>query len=674
MVATIVCLSFFYGHAQAQKPPFSPMDVFELQWVSDPQISPAGDQIAYLRNRMDIMKDRRVRSIWLMNVDGSGHRKLTSLEGNESSPRWSPDGSRLAFTTAGDNGHGSEIYVFWAANGQMARLSQLDRSPSGLSWSPDGQWIAFSKLVPASRPTLAKPPKKPKGATWADPPRVETRVRHERDGSGFIEPGYRHYFMIPADGGAPKQVTHGDFQHTGTPKWSSDGSKLIFSANRHTDWEYDYRNSEVYSLDIADGTITALTERNGPDSSPAISPDGKTIAYLSYEDKVQTYQLSELRTMAIDGSNKRSVPLDLDRQISAIQWDKDGRGLYFMYDSEGNTKIGHVTTAGKFTTVADNVGGISVARPYGGGSYSLSDEDLLAHNITTPNYPADLAVSKVGTATQRLTRLNVSLLDNRELGATEEVWYESSYDGLRIQGWITKPPNYDASRKYPLLVENHGGPISNYGDRFSPEVQLYATAGFVVFYPNPRGSTSYGEAFGNLLYHNYPGQDYDDVMSGVDALLEQGLVHEDSLFVTGGSAGGIMTAWIVGNTDRFRAAAVIKPVMNWYSKTLVADNWYGYYNYRYPGLPWENPEVYLKFSPISVVGNVTTPTMVMVGTADLRTPLSEAKQMYHALKWRKVETALVEMPGAYHLIANRPSQLIGKVSNIIAWFDRYRKE
>ncbi|MEM9327268.1 MAG: S9 family peptidase, partial [Bacteroidota bacterium] len=622
------------------------MDVFELQWVSDPQISPSGDQIAYLRNRMDVMKDRRVRSIWLMNADGSGHRKLTSFDGNESSPRWSPDGSRLAFTTSDDDGNGSEIYVFWTKSGQLARLSQLDRSPGGLSWSPNGQWIAFSKLVPEARPTLAKAPKKPKGAVWADPPRVETRVRHERDGSGFIEPGYRHYFIMPADGGAPRQVTSGNYQHGGTPVWSADGESLIFSANRNDDWEYDYRNSEIYSVNIMNGKVQALTERQGPDASPAISPDGKTIAYLSYEDKVQTYQLSELRTMGIDGSKKRTIALELDRQVSAIRWDKDGRGLYFMYDSEGNTKIGHVTTGGKFTLVAENVGGVSVARPYGGGSYSVSDDDVIAHNVTTPNYPADLALSKVSTSTRRLTQLNASLLDHRELGATEEIWYESSFDGRRIQGWITKPPFYDASRKYPLVVENHGGPISNYGDRFSPEVQLYASAGYVVFYPNPRGSTSYGEEFGNLLYHNYPGQDYDDVMSGVDALVEQGIVSEDSLFVTGGSAGGIMTAWIVGNTDRFRAAAVIKPVMNWYSKTLVADNWYGYYNYRYPGLPWENPDIYMKFSPISVVGNVTTPTLVMVGTSDLRTPLSEAKQMYHALKWRKVETALVEMPGA----------------------------
>ncbi|MDH3735094.1 MAG: S9 family peptidase, partial [Gemmatimonadota bacterium] len=248
----------------------------------------------------------------------------------------------------------------------------------------------------------------------------------------------------------------------------------------------------------------------------------------------------------------------------------------------------------------------------------------------------------------------------------------SSFDGRRIQGWIVKPPGFDPARRYPLLVEIHGGPVSNYGDRFSAEMQLYASAGYVVLYPNPRGSTSYGEEFGDLLYHNYPGQDFDDVMSGVDAIIDLGYIDERNLFITGGSAGGIMTAWAVGHTDRFTAAAAQKPVINWYSKTLVADNWFGYYYSRYEGLPWENPDNYLKFSPITYVGNVTTPTMMIVGDADLRTPISESEQFFHALKFRGVETALVRLPGASHDISRRPSQLIAKVANVIAWFDRYR--
>ncbi|MEM1123809.1 MAG: prolyl oligopeptidase family serine peptidase [Bacteroidota bacterium] len=322
--------------------------------------------------------------------------------------------------------------------------------------------------------------------------------------------------------------------------------------------------------------------------------------------------------------------------------------------------------------MTDNVGGTSVARPYGGGSFSVSQNGVIAFNQTTPAYPAELAtINTKGGAAKMVMSLNDDILPHRTLGQVEEIWYNSTVDDRKVQGWIVKPPFFDANKKYPLLVENHGGPISNYGDRFSPEMQLYATAGYVVFYPNPRGSTSYGEEFANLLYHNYPGEDYNDVMDGVDAMIAKGYIAEDSLYVTGGSAGGIMTAWMIGKNNRFRAAAVIKPVMNWISKTLVADNYYGYANTRYPGQPWENPMEYWKFSPLSLVGNVQTPTLVMVGTADLRTPLSESKQLYHALKLRKIETALVEVPGAYHLIANRPSQLITKVEHILAWFERY---
>ena len=269
--------------------------------------------------------------------------------------------------------------------------------------------------------------------------------------------------------------------------------------------------------------------------------------------------------------------------------------------------------------------------------------------------------------------MNKDLFDYKTLGDVEEIWYESAFDQRRIQGWIVKPPNYDPEQKYPLLVENHGGPILNYGPRFSAEMQLYAAAGYLVFYPNPRGSTGYGEEFANLLYHNYPGEDYQDVMDGVDYLLEQGLVDEEHLYVTGGSAGGIMTAWIIGKNNRFRAAVVAKPVVNWISKTLVADNYYGYANYRIKGQPWENVEDYWRFSPLSLVENIETPTMVMVGMNDLRTPPSEAKQLYHALKLRKIETVLVEIPEASHGIARKPSNLISKVAHTLAWFDKYNK-
>ena len=666
IVALCVHLSAF-----AQHPHFSSMDVFDLEWVSDPQISPDGDRVVYVRGGMDIMKDRRTGHVWIINTDGSGHMKLTQGVSNESSPRWSPDGSRVALVSS--MGEGAEIFVYWVDEHRSAKITQLDRSPRGISWSPDGTQIAFSMHVPEEAPSLVKPPKKPKGAEWAPHPRVETRLKHEADGSGYMEPGYAHLFVVPAEGGMARQVTSGDYQHRGAPQWAADGQSLVFESNRVDDWEYDFRDSEIYAVDIQSGDIQTLTSRNGPDRSPAVSPDGRQIAFVGYEDQMQTYQVSRLYVMNADGSGKKEIETGLDRSIASPMWAPGGDGIYFRYDDKGNTKIGHTTLDGNVRTLAHNLGGASIGRPYGGGQFSVSDGGMLAFNHTTPAHPAELGVvSSKGGDVQSITSLNADLLEYRTLGEVEEFWWPSSFDDRQIQGWIVKPPDFDPENTYPMLVEIHGGPISNYGDRFSPEMQLYASAGFVVFYPNPRGSTSYGEEFGNLLYHNYPGNDYDDIMSGVDALLEKGYTSEDSLYVTGGSAGGIMAAWMIGKNNRFRSAAVIKPVMNWMSKTLVADNYYGYAYSRYPGQPWENPEDYLKFSPISLVGNIQTPTLVMVGLEDLRTPPSEARQLYHALKLRKIDTALVQVWGASHFIANRPSQLITKIDHIVAWFEKSR--
>jgi len=450
-----------------------------------------------------------------------------------------------------------------------------------------------------------------------------------------------------------------------------DGRSVLFSANRNPDWEYERRESDVYSVPVEGGNVRRLTDRRGPDSSPAVAPNGSLIAYVGFDDRIQTYQTTGLYLMLPDGSQSRGVLEQLDRSVGNPIWAADGSGVYFSYDDEGISKVGFVTPEGSCRIVADSLGGTAVGRPYGGGNFSVARDGSVAFTFTTSAEPSEVAFSSPNGRKLFLTALNEDLKAQRQIAAAEMFWTESSHDGRPVQSWIVRPPDFDPSRRYPLLLEIHGGPISNYGDRFSAEVQLYATAGYVVVYSNPRGSTSYGAEFGNLLYHDYPGNDYDDLMSAVDAVIDRGYIDEERLYVTGGSAGGIMTAWIVGKTHRFRAAVVTKPVVNWISKTLVADNYDGYMDYRYPGKPWENPMGYWEFSPLSLVSNIETPTMVMVGTADLRTPISEAKQLYHALKLRRVETALVEIPGAYHNISNRPSQLIAKVLNAIAWFDRY---
>ncbi|MCW5519552.1 S9 family peptidase [Aureitalea sp. L0-47] len=671
-LALITLLFCFQLQAQLQKE-FEYLDVFQLEYTGDPRISPDGEYIVYRRTGFDVMKDRSKGNLWILSTDDRKiHHKLTNFEGNERQARWSPSGDRIAFVRSTDEG--SEIFIYWTNTGATAKLTQLEKSPSNLSWSPDGKRIAFTMKVAAKAPVIAKMPSKPKGAKWAESPRITDRLKHESDGSGYIEPGFTHIFTIPSEGGTPRQMTSWDRNHGGNLSWSPDGLKIYFSANLNEDWEYDFRNSEIYAINTETLLYETFTDRPGPDSSPKASPDGKYIASIGFKDKIQTYQTRKIELMDANGKNKRILSKKLDRSTSNIQWASDSKGLYFMYKDKGLNKIGFIDLNGKITDIADDAGGTTLGRPYSSGSYTVSKNGTIAYTISFPDRPADVAVIKMGQEEPKiLTSVNSDLLDYRIMGPVEEMWYTSSFDGRELHGYVVYPPKFDKRKKYPLLVENHGGPILNYGPNFSAEMQLYAAAGYIVFYPNPRGSTSYGEEFGNLLYNNYPGQDYNDVMDGVDALIAKGKIDKDQLYVTGGSAGGIMTAWIVGKTDRFRAAVVAKPVVNWISKTLVADNYYGYANSRYPGQPWENFEVYWKFSPLSLVGNIETPTMVMVGMNDLRTPPSEAKQLYHALKLRKIETVLVEIPEASHGIAARPSNLITKIAHTLAWFEKYKE-
>lgn len=645
-----------------------PLDIYDLEYVSDPQIDPSGDVVLFVRNFKDIMTDRNLSNIWMATDDRI--RPVTSGDQNDYSPRWSPSGDRIAFIS---NRTGkSQIYMRYQETEVEAQLTNLQQSPSSLTWSPDGEWLAFSLFVSESGAQLVDLPNKPNGADWADSPKYIDAITYRADGQGYLKAGHRHIFLLSADGGHPRQLTKGAFDHGGTLSWSPDGKSIYFSANRNPNHELDPLNSEVYRVDIATGEISALTDRQGPDSSPKLSPDGTLIAYTGFDDRYQGYQVQQLYLMNADGSTPRLLSGGLDRDVANVQWAADGSGLYFQYDDEGNTKIAFISLDGEVRDLTNNVGGLSIGRPYSGGTFTVASNGTYAFTHSTPDHPADLAVGNANReGIIRLTELNKDLFSYKQLGEVEEIWFESGYDQRRIQGWIVKPPNFDPTKKYPLLLEIHGGPFANYGSRFSAEVQLYAAAGNVVLYTNPRGSTSYGAEFGNLIHHNYPSEDYDDLMAGVDAVIEKGYIDTDQLYITGGSGGGVLTAWTIGKTDRFRAAVVAKPVINWYSFVLHADNPAFFYKYWFPGYPWEHQDHYMERSPISLVGNVKTPTMLLTGEQDYRTPMSETEQYYAALKIQEVPAAMVRIQESGHGIANKPSNLIAKVKYILGWFEEY---
>jgi dipeptidyl aminopeptidase/acylaminoacyl peptidase len=647
------------------------IDVFQLEYADDVQISPDGSRIVYVRVSHDVMTDRARRNLWTIDVDGSNNRPVRSEARSFSSPRWSPDGTRVAYVSAAEGS--PQLYVRWMDTGQTALLTNLVEPPDAIAWSPDGKSIAFTQLVASDRQPLATPPPKPEGATWAPPVKVIDSVIYRVDGAGYLDAGYQHVFVVSAEGGTPRQLTEGDFNHDGPLSFTPDGRKVVFSANRGADWERDPQNTEVFSVELATQQLTQLTSRQGPDNAPVVSPDGKRIAYLGYDDRYQGYQVTHIYVMDADGKNPRAVTAGFDRDFADPRWAADGRGVYATYDDRGVRKLALVSLDGKVKTVASGLGGVDLGRPYTSGSFSVSRDGRAAFSHNSPERPADVAVSAAGGA-RVLTRLNDDLLGNKKLGAVREVTWKSSRDQREIQGWVITPPDYDPAKKYPLILEIHGGPFAAYGPNYTTEMQLFAAAGYIVLYANPRGSTSYGEQFGNLIHHAYPGDDYDDLMSGVDALIAAGHVDTNNLFVTGGSGGGVLTAWIVGKTDRFRAAVVAKPVINWASFVLTSDFNNFFYRYWFGAQPWEQPEQYWKRSPLSLVGSVKTPTMLLTGEADYRTPIAESEQYYQALKLRKVDTVMVRIPEASHGMTGRPSNLIAKVDNILAWFERYRKK
>ncbi len=680
-LAAIVTLA---GPLPAQSRPLSAADIFELEYAADPQISPDGAWIVYVRRWSDAMTDRRFSNIWIVRRDGTGHRPLTSGKFNEDAPSWSPDGTRLAFVS---NRSGStQLWVRWMDTGDQVAITHGNQAPSAPAWSPDGRQLAFLELVARPALVVGTPLTPPAGATWSAPPKYTDRLVFRQDQVGELPTGFVHAFVVPADGGTPRQVSSGDYQHGGqvygggAVTWTADGTELVLAARRGENPEWNARETDLFAFSVATGAVRRLTDRFGPDQTPAVSPDGRFIAYVGYDDRKQGYQNTLLYLMNSDGSGARAITTAMDRSVSAPLWSADSRSVFVSMDDRGNTKVARVALDGSWRVVARDVGSGSSA--YSGGSFSVARDGSVAYSLSTTNIPSEVAVvpaapaasssSAAPPAGRVLTALNADVLAGRRLGTVEEIWYESSKDKRRIQGWIIKPPGFSPTKKYPLILEIHGGPFANYGDRFDEEKQIMAAGGSVVLYTNPRGSTSYGEEFGNLIHHAYPGDDFYDLNAGVDAVIAKGYIDERNLFVTGGSGGGVLTAWMIGHTDRFRAALAFYPVINWESFALTSDMAPSAVNNWFPGLPWDNRENYAQRSLLSVVKNVKTPTLIMTGEEDFRTPMSESEQYYKALKMRGVESVLVRVPEEPHGIRRRPSHEAAKLTTLAGWFAQHQ--
>ncbi len=632
----------------------------ELETVTGPQLSPDGKQIIYTRGWIDKINDRRESSVWIMNADGSRNRFLVK----GSNATWSPTGDRIAYTAEGEP-RGNQIWVRWMdAEGAASQITRLDSGPSSLEWSPDGQWLSFSMHVEDRNSWPIKLPRAPAGAKWTETPRIVERLNYRRDGQGFNDTGYRHLFLVPAGGGTPRQLTAGPWDHT-SARWTPDGKSLLFSGNRSEGAEYQWRESDVYAVDVASGAVRQLTTRKGPDSGPVPSPDGKRIAYTGYDWTKNTWIDQRLYVMNADGSNPQLVSGDWDRSPSNITWKADNSGVYFTAQNEGTQNLYFLPIGGRVTQITKGTHMLAVS--------DINAAGVAVGTLTTPEKPADVVrfdVSAPAAFTQ-LTNVNDDILAGVKLGKLTEIWY-TSVDGLKVQGWYITPPDFDPAKKYPMQLHIHGGPHSMYNVGFNYGWQEHAANGYVILYTNPRGSTGYGSEFGNQIMRAYPSKDYDDLMAGVDTLLKKGFVDERNLFVTGCSGGGVLTAWIVGHTDRFAAASANCPVIDWLSFVGTTDgaSWYN----NFEKLPWEDPSEHLRRSPLTYVGNVKTPTMLMTGVNDLRTPMPQTEQFYSALKLLKVPTAMIRFNDEWHGTSSKPSNFMRTQLYLRHWFERYKRK
>ncbi|MDX1393923.1 MAG: S9 family peptidase [Gemmatimonadota bacterium] len=636
-----------------------------LDWerVSDPQISPDGSRVIYTLRWVDKLNDRWESSVWIVNADGTRNRHLV----DGASPIWSPTGDRIAFTRSDEDGN-AQIFVRWMdAEGAVSQVTRLTESPSDIEWSPDGTRLSFTMRTPAENPTsrnwsIDLP--RPEGAEWTRSPRIIERLVYRQDRVGFLEESFEQIFVVSADGGTPRQLTRGDMNH-GAPTWEPSGESLLFSALLAEDADYRWAESEIYRIDARTGAIEQVTTRRGPDGRPVPSPDGTMIAYVGRDTTTLDYAESAVYVMDADGSNPRALTAEMDRSPGALFWAPDGSGIYFNVSADGYANIHFASLDGAVTAMSEG--------PQMFGIADVSSSGRAVGMWGDAHEPGDVYAFPVDAPSNRtrLTAVNSDVLHGVQLGDVEQVWTESSYDGLPIHGWVIKPPGFDPSREYPMMLVIHGGPHGMYDGGFDFGWQEHAANGYVVLYTNPRGSSGYGTEFGNAIQYDYPNHDFDDLMSTVDEVVGRGYVDESNMFVYGCSGGGVLTAWVVGHTDRFRAASSNCPVINWFSFVGEVDGNYLRWYADFENFPWEDPSEHIRRSPLMYVGNVTTPTMLMTGVNDMRTPISQTEQFYQALKVLNKRTAMIRFEGEWHGTSSRPSNFLRTQLYLRKWFERW---
>ena len=676
----------------AEKRFITERDLLKFTWIADPQIAPDGSTIAFVRVTVNEKENRYETSLFAVPTSGAeAPRRLTSNV-RDTMPRWSPDGRRIAFVRSVERDgkpQPGQIYVLDMNGGEAYPLTQDTKGVTAIEWSPDGKMVAFTAPVGGDDQEQTSPSatsgkeKDPKSDV-----QVITRAVYRANGNPTYVDAARHthIFTVPATNGADKrqtrQVTDGEYDEREL-EWSPDGSKIYFVSTRIPEAYYEASDSDLYSVPASGGTITRVASIDGTINGPRVSPDGHQIAFVGtpHGDPVRSYNQSDLFIVdPTSGSAPRNLTGNYDFDVAggiggdqapprggsgnSISWSKDGSSLIVVSAEHGSANLKRVTLAtGKIDALTNGKHAI-------GAFTATPDGSTIAATISTQTNIGDLFI--VDVKPRQITHVNDELFKDIQQSEPEEIWYKS-FDGRNIQGWILKPPDFDSSKKYPLILEIHGGPHAAYGNVYTHEFQWMAAKGYVVLFTNPRGSTSYGQEFGNIIQYRYPGDDYKDLMAGVDELLKRGYVDADRMGVTGGSGGGLLTNWTITQTQRFKAAVAQRDIADWYGFWFTADFWLSKPTWFHKA-PWEDPQDFAARSPITHVANVTTPTMFVLGDQDYRTPPADGgEMMFRALKYRKIPTVMVRFPRESHELSRsgEPKHRIERLQHIVGWMDQW---
>ena len=653
---------------------FRIMPIFPGQPVSDPQLSPDGNKILFTYSRVNMEEDKYDTHIWMLRLSEKQPYQFTSGKNNDSAPRWSPDGKWVAFLsnrisenekTADEKKRKTQLWVMPADGGEARRLTALDESVQRPVWSPDGKSILFTSNVH-------------KGEKVKDSDvRIIKRIRYKLNGRGFFEGKFTHLFSVPVRGGKVRQLTDGEFD-VDSAIFSPDAKDVAFVSNLEEESDLSFFKN-IYTIPSKGGKPELMWKGEGPIGVLGWSPDGKQIAFtgrLIEDPGLVYYKNTGLWLLDIRGKTARNLTEHLDRTVTAddmIDWSPDSKHVYFRADDHGGVHVFRTSLDGKVEQLTKG--------PFTISSISLaSSGSSIVCSLTDANTPSELYLVE-GSTPKKLTNLNKELLKELRHVTPEEFWFPAS-DVVKVQGWIVRPREFHEEQKYPTVVQIHGGPHSAYGFKLMPaehEFQVLADHGFVVVYTNPRASVGYGEAFARITGH-WGERDYEDIMEAVDYVCKTyRFVDPDRVGVAGGSYGGFMTNWIVGHTDRFKAAVSMRGISNWYSFHGASDiGWMSLPSHEmgWGKDPWDNLDVIMEKSPITYVKNIKTPLLILHSEEDYRCPMEQAEQLFTALKKLKKTVEFVRFPGENHELSRsgKPKHRIERLQHIVRWFDMYLRQ